>query len=114
MAIPQYRHPDETYKALWGWQKANPNQPITPALVDRCIELGMDGFAAVLDLCRVRGWRPAPGYNGGWSWVSTPRLFAALFRHLASHRTLYVSYAADLCGCYAKLLHVPYKELETL
>lgn len=107
MPIPRYRHPDETYKSLWKWQKANPDQPITPALVDRCLELSMDEFAAVLDLCRVRGWVPR---RSGSYWMFMPGLPQSLvdyiYEYTARDRTLYGLVSRDLCGCYAKLLAV--------
>ena len=123
--IPRYRHPDPTYMSLWKWQKANLDQPILPALVDRCEELGMEEFGRVLDLCRVRGWKPEAytlgGYSwsaytlGGYSWSAASfELCLLLNRHVDSATNRYFFYSRSLCGCYAKLLHVPYGELEEL
>lgn len=117
-----YRNMDPTYRSLWKWQEAHPDQPPAPVLADRAEELGMDEFARVLQLCLFRRWVPGkgagvpgwPGIYDGYSWMygTNPALVAVLQRFVPP--TLrYVAWGRNLLDCYAKLLYVPFKRLES-
>jgi hypothetical protein len=118
--VHQFRHPDETYRALW---KAQPwDQPPLPALVDRAWELGLDEFAWRLQWCNEHGIHPLLYVNRQ---VSPRRWFT--YRWFERYGHLYPSpplsplpstaaaelmrhgraWSPSLLVCYSKLLRIP-------
>jgi len=105
-----YMHSDQTYRSLWEWQKAHADQPPSPALCDRAEELGLTEFAAVLNLCRVRGWMPGRAL-GSTEYVWKEPIGDLLVDHMPETADFSVR---SLLICYSKLLYIPYPLLEAV